>query len=132
MESEQYRRIEGGFRQEIQRVEINTKRTEEELEKYRDGIRSRVERNFETRRETFLDEVKQLPLRLVVTVDKSNRRFGCEGECCDLAASFGEPGEVVKKEDGTVVSIRRNPEHARWCKKHAIEAQRKLNTHNNR
>lgn len=60
LESEQYRRIEGGFRQEIQRVEINTKRTEEELEKYRDGIRSRVERNFETRRENIRTEEKNL------------------------------------------------------------------------
>ncbi|WP_373942605.1 hypothetical protein OEG92_05215 [Polaribacter sejongensis] len=60
MESEQYRGIEREFRQEIQRVEINTKRTEEELEKYRDGIRSRVERKFETRRERNKTERENL------------------------------------------------------------------------
>lgn len=60
LESEQYRRIEGEFRQEIQRVEINTKRTQEELQKYRDGIRSQVECKFETRRENIRTEEKNL------------------------------------------------------------------------
>jgi hypothetical protein len=42
------------------RIEINTKRTEKELEKYRDGIRRRVKREFEPRREGNKTERKNL------------------------------------------------------------------------
>jgi hypothetical protein len=60
LESEQYRGIEREFRQEVHRVETNTKRTEEELEKYRNGIRNRVERKFETTRDHNKTERKNL------------------------------------------------------------------------
>tara|TARA_B110000908_G_scaffold142719_1_gene171077 strand:- start:179 stop:1771 length:1593 start_codon:yes stop_codon:yes gene_type:complete len=60
LESEQYKGIEGEFRQELQRIEINTKRTEKELEKYRDGIRRRVKREFKPRREGNKTERKNL------------------------------------------------------------------------
>lgn len=50
LESQQYKGIERGFRQEIQRVENNSERAEEKLEKYRNGIRKRVEGKFKQRR----------------------------------------------------------------------------------
>jgi hypothetical protein len=60
LESEHYRGIERGFRQEIQRIEINTKRTEKELQKHRDGIRNGVHRKFETRRNNIESKRKEL------------------------------------------------------------------------
>ena len=53
LESQQYKAIERGFGQEIQRVEKNTERAEEKLEKYRNGIRERVEYKFKSRRKSI-------------------------------------------------------------------------------
>jgi len=60
LESEHYRGIERKFREEIQRIEVISKRTEEELEKYRNGIRNRVQRKFETRRENNRTKEKNI------------------------------------------------------------------------
>lgn len=60
LESQQYRGIEREFRQEIQRVENNTERAEEKLEKYRSGIRKGVDRKFKTRRNSITEKGKEL------------------------------------------------------------------------
>ncbi|MFC4634474.1 hypothetical protein ACFO3O_11185 [Dokdonia ponticola] len=60
MESQHYRGIDREFRQEIQRVENNTGRTEKKLEKYRDGIRRGVEKRFERRTNSITEKRKEL------------------------------------------------------------------------
>ncbi len=60
--SEQYRAVERGLTQEIQRVEKNTERAEEKLKKYRNGIRERVERTFQAKREKLDREEKEVEL----------------------------------------------------------------------
>jgi len=60
LESQQYRGIERGFREEIQRIENNTERAEKKLEEYRNGIRERVEEKFKSRRKSIETKREEL------------------------------------------------------------------------
>ncbi|MBE7635108.1 hypothetical protein F7642_12315 [Tenacibaculum finnmarkense genomovar ulcerans] len=60
MESQHYREIENDFRREIFRVENNTRKAEDELEEYRDGIREKIEKRFESRRSSIKTKREEL------------------------------------------------------------------------
>lgn len=91
MESQQYIGIEREFRQEIQRVEANTRRTEEELEDYRSGIREGIERKFESRRDNLERKGEEL------NREEEDVKQIYQDEERKLDTYFGENEEAIRE-----------------------------------
>ncbi len=93
LESEQYRKIEREFRQEIQRVEDNTRRAEKDLNDYKNRIREGVEQSFKTRR----DELKTKRHELDREEEESDRKH--QDEERELEGYYKENEEAIKGQD---------------------------------
>ncbi|WP_289062381.1 hypothetical protein [uncultured Zobellia sp.] len=91
LESQQYKGIERGLRQEIQRVENNSERAEEKLEKHRNGIRERVEGKFKQRRK-FIETKREKLDREETDIEKLY-----QDEERKLNTFFGENETAIKE-----------------------------------